>query len=91
MQFNLIKFQSFKSRTYLGSPSIIRLLDGDLLVPHDYFGKGCPRNHENAEHLTSVYRSGDNGKCLVEFAFYSSWFGVLDWCFPAIWDNCHSA
>ena len=62
MQFNEVKFQSFKSRTYLGSPSIIRLLDGDLLVTHDYFGRGCPRNHEDEEHLTSVYRSGDNGK-----------------------------
>ena len=28
---------------------------------HDYFGKGCPVNHENEQHLTSVYRSEDNG------------------------------
>ena len=66
MQFNQIKFQSFKSRTYLGSPSIIRLLDGDLLVTHDYFGQGCPRNHESEEHLTSVYRS-DDGQILPTF------------------------
>jgi len=79
MQFNQIKFQSFKSRTYLGSPSIIRLLDGDLLVTHDYFGRGCPRNHEDEEHLTSVYRSGDNGKSWsnithISNAYWSSLF-----------------
>jgi hypothetical protein len=61
MQFNTVKFQDAATRTYLGSPSIVRLDNGDLLATHDYFGPGCPRNHENEEHLTSVYRSSDDG------------------------------
>ena len=46
MDFNEIKFQDAKTQTYLGSPSIVRLADGTLLATHDYFGKGCPLNHE---------------------------------------------
>ncbi|MCZ6680621.1 MAG: sialidase family protein [Candidatus Poribacteria bacterium] len=61
MNFNEVKFQDARTKTYLGSPSIVRLEDGDLLVTHDYFGPGCPKNHESEEHLTSVYRSSDNG------------------------------
>ena len=61
MKFNQIKFQHPKTKTYLGSPSIIRLIDGTMLSTHDCFGSGCPKNHENEEHLTSVYRSTDDG------------------------------
>jgi hypothetical protein len=61
MELREVKFQDAATRTYLGSPSIVRLEGGDLLATHDYFGPGCPRNHENEEHLTSVYRSSDNG------------------------------
>ncbi len=56
-----VKYQDAATRTYLGSPSIVRTPSGDLLVTHDYFGRGCPRNHEDEEHLTSVYRSSDEG------------------------------
>ena len=62
MQFSEVKFQDPATKTYLGSPSILRLDDGALLVTHDYFGPGCPRNHEDEEHLTSVYRSDDEGR-----------------------------
>ncbi|MDP6997587.1 MAG: exo-alpha-sialidase, partial [Candidatus Poribacteria bacterium] len=61
MKFNQVKFQDSRTRTYLGSPSLIRLNDGTILATHDYFGKGCPKNHQQEEHLTSVYRSEDNG------------------------------
>ncbi len=61
MQLNELRVQDAATRTYLGSPSLVRLPDGALLATHDYFGKGCPRNHENEEHLTSVYRSDDDG------------------------------
>lgn len=61
MQFTEIKVQDSATKTYLGSPSILRLGNGDLLVTHDYFGPGCPRNHEHEEHLLSVYRSRDDG------------------------------
>ena len=56
-----IKYQPERSVTFLGSPSIVRLPDGALLVTHDYFGPGCPRNHEAEESLTGVYRSEDDG------------------------------
>lgn len=58
-----VKYQPERSMTFLGSPSIVRLSDGALLATHDYFGPGCPRNHEAEESLTSVYRSEDNGEC----------------------------
>lgn len=56
-----IKYQAERTKTFLGSPSIIRLSDGALIATHDYFGPGCPRTHEGEEGLTSVYRSEDNG------------------------------
>jgi len=62
MKFNEVRYQDPATKTYLGSPSLIRLDNGHLLATHDYFGPGCPRNHENEEHLTSVYRSSDDGQ-----------------------------
>jgi hypothetical protein len=62
---SLVKYQPERSRAYLGSPSVLRLPDGALLVTHDYYGTGCPRNHEAEESLTSVYRSEDNGATWV--------------------------
>jgi hypothetical protein len=56
-----VKYQPERTNTYLGSPSLVRLPDGVLLASHDYFGKGCPRNHEGEESLTSIYRSEDEG------------------------------
>ncbi len=60
-----VKYQPERSQTYLGSPCLVRLPDGALIVTHDYFGKGCPRNHEAQESLASVYRSEDNGNTWV--------------------------
>lgn len=76
------KYQDPATKCYLGSPSIVRTPAGDLLVTHDYFGPGCPRNHENEEHLTSVYRSSDEGRTWTNVthiagAFWSNLF-VLD-------------
>ena len=61
MYWHEVKVQPERTHTYLGSPSILRLADGALLATHDYFGPGCPRNHESEESLTSVYRSEDDG------------------------------
>ena len=52
---------------------------GALLVTHDYFGTGCPRNHEDEESLTSVYRSEDDGATWINVthvmnAYWSSLF-----------------
>lgn len=66
MNCHEVRFQDSATRAYLGSPSIIRLADGDLLVTHDYFGPGAPRTHENEWGLTSVYRSADDGVTWTE-------------------------
>ena len=66
MKWSQIKVQPERTKTYLGSPSIVRLPDGALLASHDYFGlAGCPKNHEAEESLTSIYRSDDNGASWV--------------------------
>ncbi|MBT3378337.1 MAG: exo-alpha-sialidase [Lentisphaerae bacterium] len=62
MIYSEVKYQPERSCTFLGSPSVVRLPDGALLATHDYFGPGCPRNHENEESLISVYRSEDDGQ-----------------------------
>ncbi len=62
MTWHEVKYQPELTKTYLGSPSILRLPDGVLLASHDYFGlRGCPKNHEAEESLTSIYRSEDDG------------------------------
>lgn len=83
MKFNEIKYQDPATKTYLGSPSIIRLDNGHLLATHDYFGPGCPKNHEGEEHLTSVYLSSDEGITWVNVthianAFWSNLFKHRD-------------
>lgn len=65
MRFNELKYQHPATRTYLGSPSLVRVDNGDLLASHDYFGPGSPRDHEGKEHLTSIYRSCDDGQTWV--------------------------
>jgi hypothetical protein len=77
--FNELRVQDPATQTYLGSPSIVRLPSGGLLATHDYFGPGCPRNHEGEEHLTSVYLSEDDGQSWrnlthIANAFWSSLF-----------------
>ena len=62
MTWHEVKYQPELTKTYLGSPSILSLPDGALLASHDYFGlRGCPKNHEAEESLTSIYRSEDDG------------------------------
>ena len=62
MIYSELRHQPEQTRTYLGSPSLVRLPDRTLVATHDYFGRGCPRNHEGEEALTSVYRSEDDGR-----------------------------
>ena len=61
MIFTEIRHQAEKGECYLGSPAILRLRDGALLVSHDYFGKGAPCGPDGKSGLTSLYRSEDNG------------------------------
>ncbi len=74
MHFCELKFQDPVTRTYIGSPSIVRLPDGALIATHDYFGPGCPLNHEGEEHLVSVYRSLDDGATWTNLTHISGAF-----------------
>jgi len=83
MVWREVKYQPERTLTHLGSPSIVRLPDGALLATHDYFGRGCPRNHESEEALISVYRSEDDGDTWVNVthvmnAYWSSLFVHCD-------------
>ena len=83
MQFVQLRHQPEKTHTYLGSPSLVRGPDGALLATHDYFGRGCPKNHEGEESLTSVYRSENNGQTWanithIENAYWSTLFRHLN-------------
>lgn len=84
MDLTQITVQDAATRTYLGSPSIVRLPDdaprgGDLVVTHDYFGPGCPHNQQDEEHLITVHRSADDGRTWsrvrhIADAFWSNLF-----------------
>lgn len=80
MLWHEIKFQPERTRTFLGSPSILRLPDGALLATHDYFGPGCPRTVEGEEGLTSVYRSEDDGATWVNIThIMNCYWNALFW------------
>ena len=60
MHYVEVKYQPEQSKSYIGSPSIVRLQDGALVASHDYFG--ALRTLEGENGLTSIYRSEDNGQ-----------------------------
>ena len=73
-----VKYQPERSKTYLGSPSIIRLPDGVLVASHDYFGK--IKNPSNECALTSIYRSEDNGATWENVTHIcGAFWGTLFW------------
>ena len=62
--------------TYIGSPSIAILPNGDYVASHDHFG---PKTKEHECALTAVFRSADRGKTWkkvseINGAFWSSLF-----------------
>lgn len=57
-----IKYQDPKTEIYLGSPSILRLKNGNILTTLDYFGPKGYRDTQKRSNRTSVYLSIDNGK-----------------------------
>lgn len=79
MIYTELKHMPERSKTYLGSPSIIRLEDGTLVASHDYFFKEIDGFDDGLPRLTSVYRSEDDGATWVNCsqligAFWSTLF-----------------
>lgn len=62
MIYSEVKYMPERSKTYLGSPAIIRLEDGVLVASHDYFYDEPEGFGGKTRRLTSVYRSEDDGK-----------------------------
>ena len=60
MKYVELRYQDPRTKTYLGSPSLVILPDGALLASHDYFN-GI-KNHNGESCLTSIYRSEDGGQ-----------------------------
>jgi hypothetical protein len=50
------------ARVYLGSPSLVRLVDGTMLISHDWFGPGTNNDQ------VSVHASADGGNAWQEIA-----------------------
>ncbi|MBR2509765.1 MAG: exo-alpha-sialidase [Lentisphaeria bacterium] len=79
MKYVELRYQDPRTKTYLGSPSLVILPDGALLASHDYFN-GI-KNHNGESCLTSIYRSEDSGKTWKQIthiigAFWMTMFTV---------------
>ena len=61
MHYVEVKYQPEQSKSYIGSPSLVRLPDGALVASHDYFG--ALRTLEGENGLTSIYRSEVSIRC----------------------------
>lgn len=59
---SVVHFSPACTKTYLGSPSIIRTPKGDLLVSIDLFGPGAPLTPDKKEKYGLIFRSSDEGK-----------------------------
>ena len=55
----VVNYVPASTKTYIGSPSICILPNGDYVASHDHFG---PRSTEHERALTMVYKSTDKGK-----------------------------
>jgi hypothetical protein len=72
----VIDYVPASTGTYIGSPSIAILPNGDYVASHDHFG---PKSKEHECALTAVFRSADRGKTWkkvseIHGAFWSSLF-----------------
>ena len=55
----VVDYLPASSKTFIGSPSIAILPNGDYIASHDFFG---PASTEHSRALTAVFRSSDKGK-----------------------------
>lgn len=79
MVYTEVKYMPERSKTFLGSPAIIRLEDGTLVAAHDYFYAEQQGFDDGLMRMCSVYRSEDDGATWVNCsqligAFWSSLF-----------------
>ena len=58
---SVVKYQAPASEMYLGSPSILKLANGNILASNDYFGPNRPHDSQGRSNYTSIYQSTDNG------------------------------
>lgn len=70
-----------RSKTYLGSPGILSLSDGSLIISHDFFGSKSPKNTNGDSNLTHIYISKDYGTkwsflSEIRGAFWSKLFSL---------------
>ena len=76
---SVVNYSDPRTHFYLGSPSIAKLSDGAIIVSHDHFGPGNPKNQEFLYNTTKVFRSDDVGKnwtyqSMIPGAFWSGLF-----------------
>lgn len=55
----VVDYLPASTKTFIGSPSIVVLPNGDYVASHDFFG---PATTEHERALTAVFRSADKGK-----------------------------
>ncbi|HWR99622.1 MAG TPA: sialidase family protein [Prolixibacteraceae bacterium] len=61
----VVNYVAASSGTYIGSPSIVILPNGDYVASHDFFG---PASTEHRQALTAVFSSADKGKSWKKIA-----------------------
>jgi hypothetical protein len=61
----IVNYIPASSKTYIGSPGICVLPNGDYIASHDHFG---PATKEHQQALTAVYRSSNRGKSWQKIA-----------------------
>ncbi len=61
----VVNYIPASTKTYIGSPSICILPNGDYIASHDHFG---PATTEHSEALTAVYNSVNRGKSWTKIA-----------------------
>ncbi len=77
---HVVHFSPACTGIYLGSPSIVRTPNGDLLVSMDMFGPGAPRSEGTKQYNTAlIFRSCDDGDTwryvtCVQNTFWASLF-----------------
>jgi hypothetical protein len=55
----VVDYVPASTKTYIGSPSICILPNGDYVASHDFFG---PASTEHQQALTAIFKSADKGK-----------------------------